>query len=113
MRDGLQRVSTAWVGNYYDDTHGKVIRCLTFVCDSEVMLVLCIAECLRCTVLLLDCLIARLLCLLDRLFNCINARKRSDAYRLGLVDIPSLIFFRRSRQTSVLCQFVRHVSQQP
>jgi hypothetical protein len=40
-------------------------------------------------------------------------RKRSDAYRLGLVDIPSLLFFRRSRQTSVLCRLVRHVSQQP
>ena len=65
-------VSTAWAGNYYDDTHRKVIRCFTFVCGSEVMLVLCIAECLRSTVLLLDCLLARLLCLLGRLSNCIN-----------------------------------------
>lgn len=68
-------VSTAWAGNYCDDTHGKVFRCLTFVCDSEVMLVLDIVECLRSTMLLLDCLIARLLCLLRRLFNCINIRR--------------------------------------
>jgi len=59
-------------GNYYDDTHRKVIRCLVVICDSEVMFVLGITECLRSSALLLDCLIARLLCLLRRLFNGIN-----------------------------------------
>lgn len=66
-------VSTAWgEGFYYDDTHGKVIHRLVFVCDSEIMLVLSIVVCLRSTALLLDCLIVRLLCFLRRLFNCIN-----------------------------------------
>lgn len=63
-------------GNYYDDTHGKVTCRLVFVCDSEVMLVLGIAECPGSTALLLDCLIARLLCLLNRLFISININGR-------------------------------------
>lgn len=57
-------------------THGKVIRRLFFVCDSDVMLVLGIAECLCSTSLLLNRLIARLLCLLHRLLNSINIHEK-------------------------------------
>jgi hypothetical protein len=102
-------------GNRYDDTHGEVVRCLVFVRDSEVMLVLGIAECLRSIALLLDCLIARLLSLLRRLSNGVNLHgKEATSTDLGwAADIPSLPFPRRSRQPSVLCRLVRYVYRQP